>query len=646
MASATLNPNSFSAHLRSPNVPLRPFFTPPTNEPTLPFPGYDFLRLDTITARLKRQFDDPNPTGIPARQRVLSMPIEDFMFVKNLISVIETSRRGTAPSDAEDTETENRGFIKINYEILLLLISRLKKFPARVQLEEFYRIISVIEDFGNIETCLIKQYANVAGRDTLFKLLYALDKAFEKWIYNLLDHTKSVGTSKWNQYFVEYRNELRQDLLQFTINAEHVNICFAIQPSIVNKTTASQSSSAFGRRSRDFYVNVRNNFILVADYVGMYLPVDTHLFMQYLQNCGDYLCTYHKTISSLADLAEALGDIGVTAFESFTKTQSKVFLDLLRSYCALKLEASSNNIVQGMVAVTRGYKLYLDIPETNRRIHQVAQRMVANQERIARNKKLSAEKRKEAEKYKSVLFTAVNYVKQLPTIIEEAEAEEAEEFHNQSGGMFGDDSHVRGDATFTGVRAGPSLKIQHQMQSHTQKDMISLAKDKPEYAALIVGALIYSASLNRNPLSLIRSTLNAKYFSKNPLALQQFIKTNKKTKPPVEYPVNEILMSFIDVCGYKLAYNIGTAAPKFIKKHGIKIAPYALPGLLYAKMMEDLLDMKKTMQDGLDDVTGFKKYREEKEAEQAAEAAREAKEEQQQTIAEEEHANATKSSKK
>ena len=628
MASATLNPHSFTAYVRDPNVPLRPFFTAPTNEPTLPFPGYDFPRLDIITGRLKRQFDDPNPNGIPARQRVLSMPIEDFMFVKNLVLIIETSRRSTAPSGVEDSETENRGFIKINYEILLLLISRLKKFPPRVQLEEFYRIISVIEDFGNIETCLMKQYANVAGRDTLFKLLYALDKAFEKWIYNLLDHTKSVGTSKWNQYFVEYRNELRQDLLQFTTNAEHVNICFAIQPSIVNKTTASQSSSAFGRRSRDFYMNVRNNFILVADYVGMYLPVDTHLFMQYIQNCGDYLCTYHKTISSLADLAEALGDVGVTAFESFTKTQSKVFLDLLRSYCALKLEASSNNIVQGMVALTRGYKLYLDIPETNRRIHQVAQRMVANQERIARNKKLSAEKRKEVEKYKSVLFTAFNYFTQLPTIIEEAEAEEAEaekaeELHNKSGGMFGDDSHVRGDATFTGVRAGPSLKIQHQMQSHTQKDMISLAKDKPEYAALIVGALIYSASLNRNPLSLIRSTLNAKYFSKNPLALQQFVKTNKKTKLPVEYPVNEILMSFIDVCGYKLAYNIGTAAPKFIKKHGIKIAPFALPGLLYAKMMEDLLDMKKTMQDGLDDVTGFKKYREEKEA---AEVAREAQE--------------------
>jgi hypothetical protein len=563
MASATINPNSFAAHIRDPNVPLRPFFTPPTNEPSLPFPGYDFPRLYTITHRLKLQFD--NPEGIPARQRVLSMPLEDFMFFKNLVSVIETSRRGTAPSGVEDTE--NRGFIKINYEILLLLISRLKKFSAKVQLEEFYRVVSVIEDFGNIETCLIKQYANVAGRETLFKLLYALDKAFEKWIYNLLEHTKSVGTSKWNQYFVEYRNELRQDLLQFTTNAEHVNICFAVQPSIVNKTASSQSTSAFGRRSRDFYVTVRNNFMLCADYVGMYIPLDVHIFFQYLQHCGEIVCEKYKTVESLAELADALGDVGLSPFETFSKSQAKVFLLLLKSYCALTKEVTSNNVVQGMVAVARGYQYTLTREEENHRIIQIAYKVIAKAEKEARRKDLSAKNKEQRVRFQSGLLSTLDALfngpvkaQPLSPIVEGKE--------ESNGGTpedpFGDDDprFLRGDATFTSVGVTPGQKIERSILRNVYHDLRDIARNDPIYAIPIIYSFIYAGALKKNPATVTRKVIEN----------GQLIPSLKKlwNETEVTPELKNIMNSFIELDEKKLAYNM-LIVPAFMKKHNIKM---------------------------------------------------------------------------
>jgi hypothetical protein len=365
MASATFNPNSFSAHLRDPSIQTGPMFNAPTYEPTLPFPAYDFPRFNIISERLRRQYETNE--GVRPSERVMSMPFEDFAFFKNLVSVVESSRPGRASGEERPA---NRGFIRINYEILLLLITRLQKFPSRVQLEEFYKVVSVIEDFGNIEHCLITQYSISSrsrrgrptnrDRQTLYNLLYALDKTFENWIYNLLDHTKSVGTTQWNKYFTEYREQLKTELLQFSNNDEHVNICFAVQPSIVANVVASQSQSAFGRRTQDFYMIMRNNFILLCDYVGLNIPLDTHIFFQYVENCAAYICQYSKTIESIVDLAKALGESDLEAFSTFTHAQKIVFFQLLRTYCALKESQSVRTIADAAAASVRAKNVALN----------------------------------------------------------------------------------------------------------------------------------------------------------------------------------------------------------------------------------------------------------------------------------------------
>ena len=596
----------FSEGLINPNIRAYPFSSR-EYEPTLAFPGYDFPRLHRITERLKRQYD--NPGEIQAADRVLSMPLQDFMFFKNLVSVIETSRPGTVPANQRENPLENKGFIKINYQILLLLISRLKRFPSHQQLEEFYKVVAVIEDFGNIEACLIAQYKSrgtTQSREILYKLLYALDKSFEKWIYNLLEHTKSIGTSQWNQYFVEYRNELRLELLQFSNNAEHVNICFSIEPTIVSKTKESISQSPLGRRTRDFYAKLRNNFILVSDYVGLNVPISTHIFFQYLQNCGQFLCDYYKPIDSLADLGEALGSVGLNAFQSFTKKQANVFLNLLKSYCALREEVSTNNVVQGLVAITRGYKFYLDKPEYDRKALETAKRIAEKKEKEAK-KLLGADKEK-AIRYKSTFITTINSLRdgniQLPTITEES----VESLHGGDETESKNGEKVHGPTTFATQHAGPGVKEQRAITRDSYYELLKKAKEDPLYGTIALGVFIYASSLKRNPLTLMRKTVEARYFHEAPKVIRY--KKNgepRKQRLPEEYSLNEILYSFVDVSKWRALYNITVVAPKHMAKHGYTTLPFiATASIMYAKAMEDLLDIQKQMQEGLDKIMEYK----------------------------------------
>jgi hypothetical protein len=590
----------FSEGLINPNI--RPF-SERVYEQALPFPGYDFPRLHSVTERLKRQYD--NPGEIRAADRVLTMPLQDFMFFKNLVSVIETSRHGTAP----ENPLENKGFIKINYQILLLLISRLKRFPARQQLEEFYKVVAVIEDFGNIEACLVAQYKSrgtAESRETLYKLLYALDKSFEKWIYDLLEHTKSIGTSQWNKYFVEYRNELRLVLLQFTNNVEHVNICFTVEPTIVSKTKESISQSPLGRRTRDFYAKLRNNFILVCDYVGLNIPIDTHIFFQYLQNCGEYLCNYYKTIDSLADLGEALGSVGLNAFKSFTKKQAKVFLDLLKSYCALREEVSSNNVVQGLVAITRGYGSLLTKEEYDRKVLESAKRIAAKKEKDA--KKLSGADKEKTIEYRSTLLSTIHNFKEgnirLPTIT----VESVESLHGGDEPEAKDEEKVKGPATFATQHANPGVKEQRGLVRDAYHGLLKKAKEDPLYGTMALGIFLYASSLRRNPLTLIRLRAQNELakFDKPKIRLKKD-GTPRKVRESEQITTNEILYAFVDISKWRLAYNVTVVAPKHMKKHGYTTLPLiATVGVLYANAMEELLDIQKQMQVGLEQIIEFK----------------------------------------
>jgi hypothetical protein len=593
-------PNSFAAHLRDPDVQTGPIFNAPTYEPTLPFPAYDFPRFNIISERLRRQYETPG--GVRPSERVMSMPLEDFAFFKNLVSVIESSRPGRASGEGRPA---NRGFIKINYEILLLLITRLQKFPSRVQLEEFYKVVSVIEDFGNIEHCLITQYPVSSryhrgtptnrDRQTLYNLLYALDKTFENWIYNLLDHTKSVGTTQWNKYFTEYREQLKTELLQFTNNAEHVNICFVVQPSIVANVVASQSQSALGRRTQDFYVIMRNNFILLCDYVGLNVPIDTHIFFQYVENCAAYICQYSKTIESIVDLAKALGESDLEAFSTFTHAQKIVFFQLLRTYCALKESQSVRTIADAAAASVRAKNVALNRIEFSKKVEAVAQRIVENEKRITKSTE-------ETKQFNSAFFNSLNSLKgRLSTITEESRSTSSKQSPSQGGTID----------TFSQARK-PTTREQHAAQTDAAKMIINNAKDNALYSTLAMAVFVYAASLKRNPLTLIRKTVEARYLHEAPRVTKlKKDGTPRKPRAPEQHTMEEIMDSFTDLSKWKLLYNITVVAPRYIANHGLKILPVAATvGWMQAKSMEQFLEMKQEMQKGLDEITGYQKQRE------------------------------------
>ena len=593
-------PNSFAAHLRDPDVQTGPIFNAPTYEPTLPFPAYDFPRFNIISERLRRQYETPG--GVRPSERVMSMPLEDFAFFKNLVSVIESSRPGRASGEGRPA---NRGFIKINYEILLLLITRLQKFPSKVQLEEFYKVVSVIEDFGNIEHCLITQYPVSSryhrgtptnrDRQTLYNLLYALDKTFENWIYNLLDHTKSVGTTQWNKYFTEYREQLKTELLQFTNNAEHVNICFVVQPSIVANVVASQSQSALGRRTQDFYVIMRNNFILLCDYVGLNVPIDTHIFFQYVENCAAYICQYSKTIESIVDLAKALGESDLEAFSTFTHAQKIVFFQLLRTYCALKESQSVRTIADAAAASVRAKNVALNRIEFSKKVEAVAQRIVENEKRITKSTE-------ETKQFNSAFFNSLNSLKgRLSTITEESRSTSSKQSPSQGGTID----------TFSQARK-PTTREQHAAQTDAAKMIINNAKDNALYSTLAMAVFVYVASLKRNPLTLIRKTVEARYLHEVPRVTKlKKDGTPRKPRAPEQHTMEEIIDSFTDLSKWKLLYNITVVAPRYIANHGLKILPVAATvGWMQAKSMEQFLEMKQEMQKGLDEITGYQKQRE------------------------------------
>jgi len=629
---AAPTPNSFAAHLRNPALQPGPLFNAPTYEPTLPFPAYDFPRFNIISERLRRQYETPG--GVRPSERVMSLSLEDFAFFKNLVSVIETSRPGRAQGEGRP---KNRGFIKINYEILLLLITRMKKFPARIQLEEFYKVVSVIEDFGNIEHCLITQYSTGSvsrrgiptnpNRETLYNLLYALDKAFENWIYNLLDHTKSVGTTQWNKYFTEYREQLKTDLLQFTNNTEHVNICFAVQPSIVAAATATaQSQSTFNRRTQDFYMTMRNNFILLCDYVGLNVPIDTHIFFQYVENCAAYICEYSKTIESLIDLAKALGESDLEAFSTFTHAQKIVFFQLLRTYCALKQSQSVRTIADAAAASIRAKNEVLNKAEFNKKVEAVAQRIVENEKRITK-------KKEETKQFNSSFFNLINKVTEgkLATIAEEPYSTSPKQSPSQGGTVD----------TFSQTRK-PTTREQHAAQTDAAKMILHNAKDNALYTTLALAVFIYAASLKRNPLTLIRKTVEARYLHEAPRVTKlKKDGTPRKSRAPEQHTMEEIIDAFTDLSKWKLLYNITVVAPRYVANHGLKILPVAATvGWMQAKSMEQFLEIKQEMQRGLDEITGYQKQRELEEAKRAEEYAQEAEQDRAAEIAAQKAADA------
>jgi hypothetical protein len=174
--------------------------------------------------------------------------------------------------------------------------------------------------------------------------------------------------------------------------------------------------------------------------------------------------------------------------------------------------------------------------------------------------------------------------------------------------------------TFSQARK-PTTREQHAAQTDAAKMIITNAKDNALYSTLAIAVFVYAASLKRNPLTLIRKTVEARYLHEAP----RVTKLNKdgtprKQRVPEQHTMEEIIDSFTDLSKWKLLYNITIVAPRYISNHGLKILPVAATvGWMQAKTMEQFLEMKQEMQRGLDELSNFKKEQEEAEKEGYAE---------------------------
>ena len=321
---------------------------PAATPDSLPFPAYDFPKLAQLTQNLRRQYENP---GRGPRWRPLQLPMADFIYLKGLVTNLRNTVR---PEGSQYQQQAN----PMNFEMFLLLIVRLKGFSREHQLHEFYKIVTVMEDFSNIEECLITQYKH--GQE-LYILLDILDHTFEDWLYHLLKKTEGLGTYSWNKQFAVYREELRLRFTQFTRTTKwpgheaRINRCLAPNTKAVTTQKRTEAALSVPNRASRFYRTMRDEFMFTCHLVGTEIPARYTLTFQFIESLGSTICDSRVTLNSVMSL------IALMFPEHSTNTA--LIVALLRFYCKTTSEIEANEVVQLMIA---GYKYSQATPKESK----------------------------------------------------------------------------------------------------------------------------------------------------------------------------------------------------------------------------------------------------------------------------------------
>ena len=319
---------------------------PPTAD-YLPFPAYDFPKLAQLTLNLRNQYNNP---GNRERWAPLQLPMHDFIYLKGLVTNLKSKLR---PEGEQYKQQSN----PMNFEMFMLLIIRLKNFTKEQQLREFYKIVTVMENFSQIEECLIARYKH--GPE-LYTLLDILDHTFEEWLYHLLKKTSSLGTYSWNKQFTVYQSVLRERFTQFTSTTgwegheARINQCLGILPNVVYQHEQSERALALPNRVKRFYRTLTNQFMYSCHLLRTEIPARFQLTFAFIESLGNLICERRITIK------HALTLIALVYPDQAKNTA--LIMALLHFHCKSLSEIGTDEVLQLMIAGYT-YKLATDKEE-------------------------------------------------------------------------------------------------------------------------------------------------------------------------------------------------------------------------------------------------------------------------------------------
>ena len=336
---------------------------PPTAD-YLPFPAYDFPKLAQLTLNLRNQYNNP---GNRERWAPLQLPMHDFIYLKGLVTNLKSKLR---PEGEQYKQQSN----PMNFEMFMLLIIRLKNFTKEQQLREFYKIVTVMENFSQIEECLIARYKH--GPE-LYTLLDILDHTFEEWLYHLLKKTSSLGTYSWNKQFTVYQSVLRERFTQFTSTTgwegheARINQCLGILPNVVYQHEQSERALALPNRVKRFYRTLTNQFMYSCHLLRTEIPARFQLTFAFIESLGNLICERRITIK------HALTLIALVYPDQAKNTA--LIMALLHFHCKSLSEIGANEVLQLMIAGYT-YKLATDTAESKKKNKKEKAREVTLQE--------------------------------------------------------------------------------------------------------------------------------------------------------------------------------------------------------------------------------------------------------------------------
>ena len=336
---------------------------PPTAD-YLPFPAYDFPKLAQLTLNLRNQYNNP---GNRERWAPLQLPMHDFIYLKGLVTNLKSKLR---PEGEQYKQQSN----PMNFEMFMLLIIRLKNFTKEQQLREFYKIVTVMENFSQIEECLIAKYKH--GPE-LYTLLDILDHTFEEWLYHLLKKTSSLGTYSWNKQFTVYQSVLRERFTQFTSTTgwegheARINQCLGILPNVVYQHEQSERALALPNRVKRFYRTLTNQFMYSCHLLRTEIPARFQLTFAFIESLGNLICERRITIK------HALTLIALVYPDQAKNTA--LIMALLHFHCKSLSEIGANEVLQLMIAGYT-YKLATDTAESKKKNKKEKAREVTLQE--------------------------------------------------------------------------------------------------------------------------------------------------------------------------------------------------------------------------------------------------------------------------
>jgi len=308
----------------------------------LPFPAYEFPKLNELTNSLHTQYNIMSKIEKNNVNSFLNLKFEEYIYLKGLVTQLN-SKLKKATGLPEDINIR----FSITYESLLLLALRMKSMTIKMQQVEINNIIMVMQDFANIEACLIDKYKET---NKIHNIITALDIVFDNWLYNLFKKTTSVGSYSWRRHFNNSRILLKEELSKFLSNANdknNIERCFDISTEIISekKTTIKQFITS-NSRIKNLYTQMRNEFLFICFQVGAYLPEKFVITFEFIKQCGDLICSSKPTIDNILNFAELL---------KMPKAEIRLFAGLLTFYCNSKKELTSNEIVRFMI-VAHKYK--------------------------------------------------------------------------------------------------------------------------------------------------------------------------------------------------------------------------------------------------------------------------------------------------